>query len=293
MLTDPPSDALDLLVIGGLTIDRLADGSSAPGGSVMHVARAAAPRGMRVGVITAAGHEPEANAGLDELLRVCQSVDATRDQRTTTFRHRELAEGRRLWLERRGGRVDVGEAERDRIRAHAILFAPVAGEVTTDALGVWDETLDRGAILQGWLRTTDEGAEVEPVRLSTLPGPLREALARLDLIVASREDLRAEAPTPLEQLTHLRMAFGRAPVLVVTDSADGLWLDHPGVRPYLAWRDHLAVPRRVDGAPTVGAGDVLAAYLMTHIRNPPQGWRAHAESAMRIVAEVLEERKTA
>ena len=45
MLTDPP---LDLLVVGSLTIDRFADGSLAPGGSVLHATRSAVDQAVGV-----------------------------------------------------------------------------------------------------------------------------------------------------------------------------------------------------------------------------------------------------
>src|SRR6266540_2372002 len=96
---------LDLLVVGGLTIDRLPDGNSVPGGPVMHIARAAASRGMRVGVVTAAGRGPTARAGVEELRRLAVTVECIEAEATATFVHRDAPGGRRLWLERAGGQV--------------------------------------------------------------------------------------------------------------------------------------------------------------------------------------------
>src|SRR5688572_17348215 len=94
----PDSPPLDLVVLGGLTIDRFADGSSSPGGSVLHIARAAAPRGLRVGIVTHAGPEPEARAGLEELHHLATIVESSPQPATTSFRHQETPEGRQLWL---------------------------------------------------------------------------------------------------------------------------------------------------------------------------------------------------
>ena len=292
MLTDPRADVLDLLVVGGLTVDRFADGSSAPGGSVLHIARAAAHRNLRVGIVTAAGPEAEAAAGVAELTRLTVQRDVAAWPDTATFVHREIEGGRRLQLERHGGPVPLSARDRERFRADAVLYAPVAGEIDADALRIWDESVPRGAILQGWLRASDADGAVSQLTLVSLGKSLREALGRLDLLVASREDLRAEAAAPYAQLTALRLAMGRTPVLVVTDGTDGLWIDHPGARtdPDRSWRTHLAVPVLVEGAPTVGAGDILAAFLMMGARVPQQRWRAHAAQAMRIVAEELESR---
>lgn len=170
----------------------------------MHIARAAAARALRLGVITTAGPETQAKAGLAEVRQVSLFLDAAPYDVTTTFRHLESAAGRRLWLERRGGTVAVGRADHDRIGTRGVLFAPVAREIATDALRVWDDAWSRGAILQGWLRSTAEGVEVTPLPLSSLAPPLLEALGQLDVLVASRADLVAEAVAPGDQLAALR-----------------------------------------------------------------------------------------
>jgi len=289
----PDAPSLDLLVAGNLTIDRFPDGSSAPGGSVLHIARAAAPRGLRVGIVTNAGPEPEARAGLDELHRAAAIVESSPQPATTSFRHGETAEGRQLWLGRRGESLGSGADARERIDTRAVLYAPVAGEVPAEALAAWDAGWVRGAILQGWLRTTDEGEEVRPLRLSALSGAVTRALRGFDLLVASREDLLAEGPEPEQQLRSMRRTFGRRPVLVVTDGPNGAWI---GLAPSLVdgepW--HLPVPWRVDDVPTVGSGDVLAAFMLVgewH-RPPDRSFvRRQITEAMRVVAEMLEQRR--
>jgi len=288
----PAPPPLDLLVVGGLTIDRFPDGTSVPGGSVLHIARAAASRGLRTGIVTAAGPEPEAQAGLAELRQLTALVEAAPGTATATFRHREAPEGRRLWLETSGGTVALAADAVDRIRTNAILFAPVADEVAADALTVWGEPWTRAAILQGWLRATDERGEVHPRSLATLSEAHRAALGDFDLLLASREDLLAEASDPHTQLQSLRRAFGHVRVLVVTDGAEGVWIGtaHP-------WRVfepvHRPVPWRVDEAQTVGAGDILAAFMAVDDQLRPGPVDRAADAAMRVVAEVLEERRRA
>lgn len=290
MLTDPPSPALDLLVIGGLTVDRFADGSSAAGGSVLHIARATNRRGIQLGVVTAAGREPAAAAGLDELTRLAQRVEVAAGPNTVTFRHQETASGRRLWLEERGGAVAPQTAAECQLIARAVLYAPVADEVGPDGMHIQDDIQPRAAILQGWLRTTAGEGEVTQLPLASLDQRRRDALATLDLVIASREDLAAEANSASDQLAALRNALGARPVLVVTDAIDGLWLDVPSRRDDGGWRGRLAVPWRVEDVATVGAGDIVAAFLTMHAKDPPRGWRQHAAAAMRVVAEELEAR---
>ena len=291
MLTEPPSPALDLVVIGGLTIDRFADGSSAAGGSVLHIARAANRRGVRLGISTAAGPEPVAAAGLDELRRLAHRVEVGAGRTTATFRHQETAGGRRLWLEGRGSAVAPLEATAGDPAAMAVLYAPVADEVGADAIHANGDQV-HGAILQGWLRATADGDEVTQVSLASLDDGLRRALATLDVLVASREDLTADGIAPSDQLTALRQALGQRPVLVVTDSVDGLWLDVPESEHQTGVREHLPVPWRVEDVATVGAGDILAAFLLLRAKEPPRDWRQHASAAMQVVAEELDGRRS-
>jgi sugar/nucleoside kinase (ribokinase family) len=272
----------DLLVIGGLTIDRFADGSAAPGGSVLHIARAAASRGVRVAILTVAGPEPEAQAALAELRQLVVDVEAGDADATATFSHHDTAQGRRLALKRRGGRVAIAGSAL-LASADAVLVAPVAGEVSAAELTTLVSVPVRAAILQGWLRSLDEGAEVRPLPLADLGSPAIAALSGFDLIVASREDLLAEARDPREQLHSLRRALGPGPALFVTDGTDGLWMDDRTATL------HLPVPRRVTTASTVGAGDILAAFLA--VGDPAVAIEQRARVAMEVVAGILEERR--
>jgi sugar/nucleoside kinase (ribokinase family) len=271
----------DLLVIGALTIDRFADGASGPGGSVLHVARAAVARGMRVAVITVAGPEPAAEAGLDEIRRLTVWVDLTGADATATFLHRDSPGGRRLWLERRGGSIRLphlgGETPR------AILLAPIVDEVAHEELARLGPHPTRGAILQGYLRSIAANGEIRPLPLSALDPRLVAELSQFDLLVASSEDLSGEAEEPRDQLASLRRYVGPRPALVVTDGVNGAWID----------REHLPAPRAVGGVPSVGAGDIFAAFMLAEAWPRPAAndyVRQRVEAAMLAVADVLEER---
>jgi len=288
----PDSPELDLLVVGALTIDRLADGTAAAGGSVLHICRATAPRGLRVGVVTGAGPEPEAVAALAELRELAALVDWSEQPATISFRHRDAPEGRRLWLGRRGDPVAPSSDTRDQVTAGALLFAPVAGEVPAELL-TWDAGQRRAAILQGWLRSLEEGEEIQPLPLAAVPEPVTDALRDFDLLVASREDLLAEGADPRVQLEALRGAVGSGPTLVVTDGPGGAWIDVP---PATGGGDpiHVAVPRRLEGVSSVGAGDVLTAFVLTGEwpRRPTTSFLVdRTRLAMAVVADVLEERR--
>ena len=273
----------DLLVIGGLTVDRFPDGSSAPGGSVLHIARAAAPRGLRVGVMTVAGPEPEARAAVDELRRLTAWLDASHAATTATFVHRDSPGGRRLWLEQSGAPIHLGDLG-SRPAPRGILVAPIADEVVPDDLARLAPGPTRGAILQGFLRSRAADGEIHPRPLSALAPALTAVLGEFDLVVASREDLLGEAAEPADQLAALRSMLGARPELVVTDGVRGVWIEG----------EHLPVPRRVDTVPSVGAGDIFAAFLLVgeQPRRADAGSLRHrAGGAMRVVADVLEGRR--
>jgi sugar/nucleoside kinase (ribokinase family) len=279
----------DLLVIGALTIDRFADVSTAAGGSVTHVARAAATRGMRLAIMTTAGPEPDAQAALADLRRLAGSVEAMTASRTARFVHDELDGARRLRLESSPERIHLGRRLQP---ARAILAAPIADELAVADLSLLDDATTRGAILQGWLRSIEPDGTVRPRPLETLDSRLGQALSRLDLVVASREDLAADGSQPADLLDALRRVVGVGPALVLTDGSQGAWID-VGSTTSRETRIHLPVRRLIEGVSTVGAGDILAAFMLT------TGWprpaapdfvRQRAELAMRVVADVLEER---
>jgi sugar/nucleoside kinase (ribokinase family) len=282
MTSASPSSGLDLLVVGGLTVDRFADGTSAPGGAVLHIARALVPRAVRVGIVTTAGRELEAEAGLAELRALASTVDASTGQSSITFGHLETAAGRELVLERRGGQVPNPGAT----SARAILFAPVSDEIPTSLLAA-GRGAARGAVLQGWLRSTAEGEPVRAHPLARLDGALVNALGGLDLVIGSSEDLRGDGPDPLGQLQALRARLGDRALLVVTDGAHGPWLDD-GSGPR-----HLPLSAQIEGVSTIGAGDMFAAFMLLAVAGTggadPEG---AARSAMVQVADVLRSRQS-
>jgi sugar/nucleoside kinase (ribokinase family) len=229
-----------------------------------------------LGIVTTAGPEPEARAGLDELRRLAAGVEASSSRASITFGHAESAAGRELVLERRGGTVPPAAAG-----ARAVLFAPVLDEVPAEALEAGGGAV-RGAVLQGWVRSTDEGAPVMARPIGGIDERLTAALGGMDLIIGSSEDLRADGNDPLTQLRALRTALGDQAALVLTDGANGPWLDD-GSGPR-----HLPIARRVEGVSTIGAGDMFAASMLLALvgsggADPP----AAATAAMHQVAEVL------
>jgi sugar/nucleoside kinase (ribokinase family) len=151
----------------------------------------------------------------------------------------------------------------------------------------------RAASLQGWLRQLVPGELVIGRPLAELDPGLIAALSRMDLLVASREDLLADADRPDQQLDALRSALGPRPALVLTDAAAGAWFDHTGSGASERWQ--VPVARVVESVPAIGAGDVFAAALTLRwpraVAPTRDGITLAARDAMRTVADELERRR--
>jgi sugar/nucleoside kinase (ribokinase family) len=277
----PSTPPVDLLIVGGLTIDRFADGTAAAGGSVLHSARAAAAAGLRVGVVASAGTEPEAQHGLDEIGRVAR-LKHIRVPQTITFRHDESGPIRELYLEVAGTQL---HAPAIAVRPTAVLYAPVANEIGVGLGGQLFRGAVTAAILQGWLRILNTGTLVRPQRVRDLPLDLVARLEQLDLLIASREDLVAEGDTPNAQLDVLRSTFGPGPTLVVTEGIAGAWIDAD------SGRLHVDVAEPITRVPTVGAGDVYAALLVARLGARRDDLLSAAADAAAAVSRMLAARR--
>ena len=276
-----------VLIVGGLTVDHFTDGTSAPGGSVLHAGRAAADEGAELTFLTVAGDEPEARAGLARLSELGRLVHQPAPA-STTYRHDETTGRRTLVYQAATDRIDPSFAD-DLPAPDVALIAPIADELTGSALLALERRLTPGCtvlLIQGWLRRLEIGAPVHPLPLEAVSDELWSTFARADAIVLSTEDL-AEAPEdPFAQAAALRDRIGPDPVLVLTLGTDGYLLDDPG-------RDRIvaAVPRRIiEDVPTVGAGDTFGAALAVHLGRGDSAVDA-ADAATERVINVLEARR--
>jgi sugar/nucleoside kinase (ribokinase family) len=272
--------APDLLVVGGLSIDRFPDGTTAPGGSVLHAARAVAATGGRVATIAAAGSELEAQAALAELADLGPCL-VHRMPATIRFAIDERGSRRRLVLEVAGAQLRVAADEIGRSGASAVLLAPIARELDAASLRAARGVPVRVAALQGWLRALHPGVEVSPLELRALPADLVAELGQVDALVASVEDLMAEAPSADLQLDALRNIVGLGPALVITNGANGARLDLPG-----GARLDVPAPHHLSDTRTVGAGDAFAALLTMQLGRGVDLSAAASDAAARV-AELL------
>jgi sugar/nucleoside kinase (ribokinase family) len=285
MSSDPPPD---LLIVGGLAVDHFPDGSSAPGGTVLHAGLAAAGRGVRVETLTVCGDEPEARDGLSRLAELGPVVRQPAAA-SCTYRHDERGPRRLLVYDRATDplRADTIVAARP---AAVALAAPIADELPPPSLRALREQLHPErivALIQGWLRRLDIGRPVAPLELGAVVTDLWAELAWADAVVVSREDLPPLGNgDPLALADALRARIGRRPVLIVTEGVDGYLLDDPS-----STRPVACAPRRVvTGVATVGAGDTFGVVFAIELARGATPLAA-AEAAADGVIRMLEARR--
>lgn len=278
-----------VLIVGGLTVDRFADGSVAPGGSVLHSGLAVLAEGGTLTTLTVAGDEPAARDGLARLSEMGE-LRRQPSENTTTYRHDE----------RDGVRVLVLEARSDALRPEELtgvsapdvaLVAPIADEVAprlVERLRAEVQPSHVVMLIQGWLRRLEEGEEVRPLPLDALGAEQRAVIAQAETIVVSTEDLVEEPGDPFAQAARLRSTVGAGPIIVVTLGTEGYLLDDPSVDRVVA-----SVPRRVvTGVPMVGAGDTFGAALAVNLVRGMTAQEAADRATDRVIA-VLEGRRDA
>jgi sugar/nucleoside kinase (ribokinase family) len=275
----------ELLIVGGLTIDRFGDGTSAPGGSVIHAGRAAVAEGVAVTTLTVAGDEPEAAIGLAELAEMGDLIHQ-RATSTVTYGHSEVR-GRRVltYLVSAGSIAPPVLADPPDVA----LLAPIADELPASAIGPLRESARPRLtvlLIQGWLRRLAIGEPARPLALDEVPAATWDAFAAVDAIVLSTEDLAESPEDPFVEAAGVRAKIGPRPLLVLTLGEQGYLLDDPASDHVVAY-----VPRRVvEGVPMVGAGDTFGAALAIQLGRGATPADAAVAATDRVI-RVLESRQ--
>lgn len=277
----------ELLIAGGLTIDRFADGTTAPGGSVLHAGSAAAAMGVRPAFLTVAGPEPEATTGIERLEAIGDVRHAIAAS-TTRFAHAEQDGRRVLVYEAAGGSIEVPPGGAPPV--DVLLAAPIADELPAARLAAVRAAVRPRLtvmLIQGWLRCLLVGSAVHPLRLDDIDDSTWTCFADADALVVSTEDLAEQPEDPFAQAADLRARLGRGPILVLTLGPEGHLLDDPA-----ADRVFASMPRRiVSGVPTVGAGDTFGAALALHLGRGDPPDTAAVAATDRVIA-LLESRQS-
>jgi sugar/nucleoside kinase (ribokinase family) len=274
-----------LLIVGGLAIDRFADGSAAPGGSVIHAGRAAVAEGASLTILTVAGDEPEAAIGLQQLADMGDLIHQ-RAPSTVTYGHGEMA-GRRVLTYLAGAGPIAPPTLVD--PPDVALLAPIADELpasTIDALRESARPRLTVLLIQGWLRRLAIGQPAHPLTLDEVPPTTWEAFGAADALVVSTEDLVESPEDPFAGAAQLRERIGPSPLVVLTLGERGYLIDDPAADRVVA-----RFPRRVvRGVPMVGAGDTFGAALAIHLARGASS-RVAAIAATDAVIRMLESRR--
>ena len=246
-----------LLIVGGLTIDRFADGTSAPGGSVIHSGRAATAEDAEVTILTVAGDEPEAAIGLTELSELGDLIHQ-RAPSTVTFGHDEI-DGRRVLTYLAGTRpIEPPQPHRSaRSRAPRSDRRRAAGA---------------GAPRRSGRRATEGDRHPHPGLAAAACGSARRSGPWGSTRSRRRPGVHSASPTrsscrprtlpsrpndPHVEAAALRERLGPHPVLVLTLGAHGYHLDDPAAGHVVA-----SAPRRiVENVSMLGAGDTFGVAL--------------------------------
>lgn len=231
-------DHPDYLVLGHLTHDRLPDGSSTAGGTVLYAGLTAQRLGMRTAVFTAAAAVPAQLIELDY-------VHLLASKSTTTFENRYAEDGRSQWLHTLAPPLDMRQLPPSWLTAPVVHFGPLVNEFSLDLLHTFPHALI-GVTPQGWMRMWQDPLPATVHRISWLPPP--DLLQRIGLLVLSIEDLGGD--------DRLARVYARACRLVaLTRGAQGATL-------FIEGEPHQLAAFSAQERDPTGAGDVFTAAML-------------------------------
>lgn len=233
----------EYLVIGDLTCDLLADGTSAPGGTTLYAAATAAHLGLRAAML--AGGDPGRPPRLPPGVEVALVPAAAR----STFENRYTAQGRVQVLHARGPQLGLADLPPAWRGAPLVHLGPLTGEVSIELAAAFPDALV-GVTPQGWMRAWDLPLPAVIRRVPWRPRPAQ--LRHVDLLVLSIEDVAGDEA--------LAASYARdCHLVVVTRGARGATLYVDGSPQAIA-----AFPA-LERDPT-GAGDVFMAAMLVRLR---------------------------
>jgi sugar/nucleoside kinase (ribokinase family) len=255
----PPSDFLDVVVIGAASRDRVADDPRGwrLGGAVTYAALAIARLGLRVGALVGADTEAAAARELDLLREAGADVVIAPLESGPVFDNIEETAGRRQVAHAHATPLPIAALPPSWRAAPAWLLGPVAGELADDWARIPSDEALVAIGWQGLLRDVQAGQHVR--RVAPGPSPMLE---RADLVAVSGTDFGPETRID-EVLGWLRPG---ATLLVTSGAHGGLAGEvgrsnlerlyrYPALRP-----DRIVDP--------TGAGDVFLASVLAARAKP-------------------------
>jgi sugar/nucleoside kinase (ribokinase family) len=260
--------AIEYLLLGHVTVDRLDDNRVALGGTATYAAVTARNMGARVGVHTSASYEP----GLIDVLRgvLVARIPA---EYTTCFVN-DYSSGKRVQtIESVAEKLTYEQILPEWRNPPVVHFGPLNQEIDASLVGRFPRSLV-GVTPQGWMRAWDESGLVHAVEWADADRVLRKA----NVVVISEDDVADRSL--------IRDWADRARMLVVTLGERGCDVYRKGgSEPFhsSAFRPEIEVD------PT-GAGDVFAAAFLWHLHKSGGDWRTAADWANCVASFVVEKR---
>jgi hypothetical protein len=260
--------AIDYLLLGHVTVDRIDEKRVAMGGTATYAALTARNMGARVGVHTSASYEPGL---IDTLGRIL--VARIPAEYTTVFVN-EYTNGRRQQtIESVAEKLTYEQVLPEWRNPPIVHLGPLCQEIETTLVDRFPRSLI-GVTPQGWMREWDAAGLVRAVDWADAERVLRKA----DVVVISEDDV-ADRSVITDWASKARM-------LVVTLGARGCDVYRQGASaPF-----HSPAFKSAAEVDPTGAGDVFAAAFMWHLHKSGGDWRTAADWANCVASFVVEQR---
>jgi sugar/nucleoside kinase (ribokinase family) len=260
--------ALEYLLLGHVTVDRLDERRVAMGGTATYAALTARNMGARVGVHTSASYEPGLIDTLNNVL-----VARIPAEYTTCFVN-EYSEGkRRQTIESIAEKLTYEQILPEWRHTPIVHLGPLCQEIDTAIIDRFSRSLV-GVTPQGWMRQWDEDGLVSPIDLPDADRILRKA----NVVVISEDDVADKAV--------IQDWAARARMLVVTEGERGCDVYRLGA----AEAFHSAAYKSAVEVDPTGAGDVFAAAFLWHLYKSGGNWKVAADWANCVASFVVEKR---
>jgi hypothetical protein len=263
--------AVDYLLLGHVTVDRIDDRRVVLGGTATYAALTARNMGARVGVHTSAAYEPGLIDTLSGVL-----VARIPSGFTTCFVNEYLEGKRRQTIESVAEKLTYDQILPEWRNPPVVHLGPLNQELDSALVSRFPRSLV-GVTPQGWMRAWGEDGLVSQVDWADAD----RVLAKADAVIISEDDV------PHRSVIDKWAA--RARMLVVTLGDRGCDVYRQG-EPEPFHSPAFTSATEVD--PT-GAGDVFAAAFLWHLHKSGGDWKTAADWANCVASFVVEKRGVA
>lgn len=260
--------AIEYLVLGHVTVDRLDDKRVAMGGTATYAAVTARNMGARVGVHTSASYEPGLIDTLGGVL-----VARIPAEYTSCFVN-DYSSGKRVQtIESVAEKLTYEQILPEWRNPPVVHLGPLCQEIDTNLVERFPRSLV-GVTPQGWMREWDETGLVRAVDWADAERVLRKA----HVVVISEDDVADRSI--------IEDWASRARMLVVTLGERGCDVYRRGG----AEAFHSPAFTPASEVDPTGAGDVFAAAFLWHLHNSGGDWKTAADWANCVASFVVEKR---